>query len=73
MKIVKGYIQAINCFHKKGSMVDVRLGSKYASVNITLCLTFIFNTIFKVLPEKKTLSVCVKDKSCNSPEVLQLY
>ena len=51
MKIVKGYIQAIKCFHKKGSMVDVRLGSKYASVNITLYLTFIFNIIFKVLPE----------------------
>ena len=29
---------------------------------------------FKVLPkENKTLKVHVKDKSCNSPEGLQLY
>ena len=31
---------------ERGSMVDVRLGSKYASVNITLHLTFFKRTQF---------------------------
>ena len=65
---------------EKSSIVDVRLGSKYASVNITLHLTFFRRTVyrklmkyFKALPKEKILRVHVKDKSCNSTEGLQLY
>ena len=34
-------LQAINYFCKKSSIADVRLGSKYESVSITLNLTFL--------------------------------
>ena len=58
--------------------VDVQLGFKYASVNITLHLTFFQSNIvcgklinfLKVLPINKILSLSIKDMACNSPDGL---
>ena len=67
---------------KKSSVKDVQLGSKYASVSITLHLTFLKKNIVDrklwhfvkfYLKRNKIIRVHVKDKSCNSPEGLQLY
>ena len=71
-----------NYFRKKSTIVDVQLGSKYASANVTLHLTFFRRTLFIetwwnflrcYLKQNKILSMRLKDKSCNSPEGLQLY
>ena len=67
---------------EKSSIIYVRLGSKYASVSITLHLTFLKITFHRklmtfflkfYLKRNKILQVHVQDKSCNSPEGLQLY
>ena len=57
----------------------VQLGSKYASLNITLyfleehSLRKLMKFCKVLAKEKKIESVRVKDKSCNSLEDLQLY
>ena len=62
---------------EKSSIVDVRFGSKYASVSITLHLTFFKRTLFIesswnfvderfCLKKNNILSVHAKDESCNS-------
>ena len=61
---------------KKSSIVDVRLGSKYASMNVPLHLTFFKRTVYRklmkffnerfYLKKNKIPRVHGKDKSCNS-------
>ena len=41
-------------FLQKSSIVDVWLGSKYTSVNITLHLTFLRKTLMMKIDEKET-------------------
>ena len=69
----------LQLFSQKSSIIDVWLGFQYALVNINL--EKVKNTVYWklmkflrfYLKKNKILSVCVKDKSCNSPEGLQLY
>ena len=67
-KIVNGYKPL---FLQKSFIVDVQLGSKYASVNIKKRKVGKLITFFKVLPTEKQNLKCEYKISCNSPEGLQ--